>query len=213
MSHVGLPDTTRPAATAKKKSSTMSPSVPAMPHSLADADLEDRLRAIRILLLDVDGVLTDGMVMWDNNGIEQKAFHIRDGLGIKLWAKSGGLTGIVTGRSSHVVAVRAGELDIGIVRQGVGDKKATVQAILQEHGLDWSEAAFVGDDLPDLACVMACGIGVAVADACLELRQAADVVTTASGGRGAVREVIERMLRSRGVWEASVRRYQAGSGS
>ena len=184
--------------------------MPVSPH--AD-DLDDRLRAIRILLLDVDGVLTDGMVTWDNNGIEQKAFHIRDGLGIKLWAKSGGLTGIVTGRSSHVVAVRAGELDIGIVRQGVGDKKAAVEAILQEQGLDWSEAAFVGDDLPDLACVMACGIGIAVADACRELREAADLVTVAGGGRGAVREVVERMLQARGVWEASVRRYQSGQAS
>jgi len=184
--------------------------MPVSPH--AD-DLDDRLRAIRILLLDVDGVLTDGMVTWDNNGIEQKAFHIRDGLGIKLWARSGGLTGIVTGRSSHVVAVRAGELNIGIVRQGVGDKKAAVEAILQEQGLDWSEAAFVGDDLPDLACVMACGVGIAVADACRELREAADLVTVAGGGRGAVREVVERMLQARDVWEASVRRYQSGQAS
>ncbi len=191
----------------------MSAPSPSMPESPSEIDLEDRLRGIRILLLDVDGVLTDGMVMWDNNGIEQKAFHIRDGLGIKLWAKSGGLTGIVTGRSSHVVEVRAGELDIGIVRQGVTDKKAAVQAILEEHRLAWSEAAFVGDDLPDLACVMACGIGVAVADACPELRQAADLVTNAGGGRGAVREVVERLLRARGVWEASVRRYQPGPAS
>ncbi len=177
------------------------------------ADLEDRLRAIRLLLLDVDGVLTDGLVTWDNNGIEQKAFHIRDGLGIKLWGKSGGLTGIVTGRSSHVVAVRAGELDIGIVRQGVGDKRAAVEAILAEHRLSWSEAAFVGDDLPDLACVVACGVGVAVADACRELREAADIVTTAGGGRGAVRELIEQLLRARGVWEAAVRRYHSGQAS
>ena len=191
----------------------MSAPSPSMPESPSETDLEDRLRGIRMLLLDVDGVLTDGMVMWDNNGIEQKAFHIRDGLGIKLWAKSGGLTGIVTGRSSHVVEVRAGELDIGIVRQGVTDKKAAVQAILEEHHLAWSETAFVGDDLPDLACVMACGIGVAVADACLDLRQAADLVTTAGGGRGAVREVVERLLRARGVWEASVRRYQLGPAS
>jgi YrbI family 3-deoxy-D-manno-octulosonate 8-phosphate phosphatase len=184
-----------------------------MPDPAQVADLDERLRAIRLLLLDVDGVLTDGLVTWDNNGIEQKAFHIRDGLGIKLWAKSGGLTGIVTGRSSHVVAVRAGELGIGIVRQGVGDKRAAVEAILAEHGLHWSEAAFVGDDLPDLACVVACGVGVAVADACRELREAADIVTTVGGGRGAVREVIERLLEARGVWEAAVRRYQSGQAS
>ena len=177
------------------------------------ADLEDRLRVIRLLLLDVDGVLTDGMVTWDNNGIEQKAFHIRDGLGIKLWAKSGGLTGIVTGRSSHVVAVRAGELGIGIVRQGVSDKRAAAEAILAEHGLGWNEAAFLGDDLPDLACVVACGVGVAVADACRELREAAYIVTIAGGGRGAVREVIERILEARGVWEAAVRRYHSGQAS
>lgn len=184
-----------------------------MTQTTQPAELDDRLRAIRLLLLDVDGVLTDGMVTWDNNGIEQKAFHIRDGLGIKLWSKSGGLTGIVTGRSSHVVAVRAGELGIGIVRQGVGDKRAAVEAILTEHGISWSEAAFVGDDLPDLACVVAAGVGVAVADACRELREAADLVTTSGGGRGAVREVIEQMLVARGVWEAAVRRYQSGQAS
>jgi 3-deoxy-D-manno-octulosonate 8-phosphate phosphatase (KDO 8-P phosphatase) len=173
-------------------------------------ELEERLRRVRILLVDVDGVLTDGMVVWDNHGIEQKAFHIRDGLGIKLWLKSGGLTGIVTGRSSHVVELRAGELGIGLVRQGVTDKRATVAAILDEHGLAWEEAAFVGDDLPDLPVVEACGVGVAVADACGELRAAADLVTQAAGGRGAVREVVERLLLARGEWDAIVRRYQVG---
>ena len=94
-----------------------------------------------------------------------------------------------------------------------GRKRGETWKILQEQGLDWSEAAFVGDDLPDLACVMGCGIGIAVADACHELREAADIVTEAGGGRGAVREVVERMLQARGVWEASVRRYQSGHAS
>lgn len=178
---------------------------------MADVEeLEERLRRVRILLVDVDGVLTDGTVVWNNDGIEQKGFHIRDGLGIKLWLKSGGLTGIVTGRSSHVVELRAGELGIGLVRQGVSDKRATVAAILDEHGLAWDEACFVGDDLPDLPVVLACGVGVAVADACRELRAAADLVTQADGGRGAVREVVERLLLARGEWDAIVRRYQSG---
>ncbi len=195
----------------------MTSSTTAVPDDLSSTtqldQLEERLRAVRILVLDVDGVLTDGMVTWDNNGIEQKSFHIRDGLGIKLWAKSGGLVGIVTGRSSHVVAVRAGELGVGIVRQGVGDKRAAVEAILQEYGLGWHEAAFVGDDLPDLACVMSCGVGVAVADACDDLREAADIVTNTRGGRGAVRELVEQLLRAQGVWESAVRRFQTGQAS
>lgn len=175
------------------------------------SDLGERMSRIRILLLDVDGVLTDGGVTWQNDGIEQKTFNIRDGLGIRLWARSGGQVGIVTGRSSHVVELRARELGIEIVRQGVDDKPQAVAGILDEFGVAPEEAAFVGDDLPDLAVIRSCGMGFAVADACEEVRDAADVVTTARGGRGAVREVVEMLLKARGSWDAIVRRYAAGS--
>lgn len=177
----------------------------------ASDDIEPRLARVQILLVDCDGVLTTGGVTWSNDGIEHKTFHIRDGLGIRLWQRAGGKTGIVTGRSSHVVQLRADELGMTVVRQGVDDKLATVAGILAEHGLSWEQAAFVGDDLPDLPCVMRCGVGVAVADACPELRAAARLVTTLPGGMGAVREVVERLLRARGQWEAIVARYAVAS--
>jgi 3-deoxy-D-manno-octulosonate 8-phosphate phosphatase (KDO 8-P phosphatase) len=174
------------------------------------AALRDRLARVQLLLLDVDGVLTDGGVTWTNDGIEQKTFSIRDGLGIRLWQQAGGRTGIITGRSSRVVQLRAEELGIAIVRQGIGDKLEAATAVLAEQGLDWEQAAFIGDDLPDLPVVMRCGVGVAVADACQELVAAATLVTQRPGGRGAVREVIERMLEARGSWDALVGRFAAG---
>jgi 3-deoxy-D-manno-octulosonate 8-phosphate phosphatase (KDO 8-P phosphatase) len=108
------------------------------------------------------------------------------------------------------VQVRAHELGIGIVRQGVEDKLETTAAILAECGLGWDQLAFIGDDLPDLPVVLRCGLGVAVADACAELRAAAAVVTQAGAGRGAVREVIEQMLSARGAWQSIVARYASG---
>jgi 3-deoxy-D-manno-octulosonate 8-phosphate phosphatase (KDO 8-P phosphatase) len=169
--------------------------------------LDARLARVQLLLLDVDGVLTDGGVTWNNQGIESKTFNIRDGLGIKLWQRAGGRTGIVTGRSSHVVQLRADELGIVIVRQGVVDKLDVVQAILTEIGISWEQTAFIGDDLPDLAVVSRCGVGIAVADAAAELQAAAAFVTRLPGGRGAVREAIERLLVARGSWEAVVARF------
>lgn len=176
----------------------------------AEKSLRDRLARVQLLLLDVDGVLTDGGVTWTNDGIEQKTFSIRDGLGIRLWQQAGGRTGIITGRSSRVVQLRAEELGIAIVRQGIGDKLEAATAVLAEQGLDWEQAAFIGDDLPDLPVVMRCGVGVAVADACPELVAAATLVTQRPGGRGAVREVIEQLLEARGGWDAIVRRFAAG---
>ncbi len=175
--------------------------------SLHDA-LHQRLAAVQLLLVDVDGVLTEGGVTWTNEGIEQKTFHIRDGLGIRLWQRAGGRTGIVTGRASRVVDRRAEELGIAIVKQGVEDKLATTAALLAECGVPWEQTAFVGDDLPDLAVMMRCGVGVAVANACPEVIEAATLVTRLEGGQGAVREVIEQLLKARGAWEAIVRRYQ-----
>lgn len=177
--------------------------------AIGDDGSEDRLAAVRLLLLDCDGVLTAGGVTWTNDGIESKTFHIRDGLGIKLWQRAGNVVGIVTGRSSDVVRRRAEELDIPIVRQGVRDKRQEVEAILAETGFTWEQTAFVGDDLPDLACVTRCSVGVAVADACLEVRRAAAIVTVLPGGAGAVREVIERLLQARGQWEGIVAAYSA----
>lgn len=178
--------------------------------NLHDA-LHQRLAHVKLLLVDVDGVLTEGGVTWTNEGIEQKTFHIRDGLGIRLWQRAGGRTGIITGRASRAVQLRAEELGIGIVKQGVDDKLETTAAVLAECGVTWEQTAFIGDDLPDLAVIMRCGVGVAVANACPEVIEAAAIVTRLPGGQGAVREVIEQLLKARGSWEAIVRRYQPAS--
>jgi len=171
------------------------------------ADLDRRLAAVRLLLLDCDGVLTDGGVTWSDDGVEQKTFHIRDGLGIRSWQRAGGRTGIITGRSSRLVERRAAELGVEFVRQGVDDKLAAAIAVMAECGLSWEQTAYMGDDLPDLPVVARCGVGAAVADACPELLAAATLVTSLPGGRGAVRELVERMLRARDGWEAIVAGY------
>jgi len=169
--------------------------------------LAEKCASIRLILTDVDGVLTDGRVIIDNQGVESKQFHIRDGQGIRLWQQSGGRCGIVTGRSSQVVKLRAAELDIDIVRQGAGDKLAVVGSICDELELDLSQVCFVGDDLSDWPVIKAVGFGVAVADAADELRQDADYVTSRNGGSGAIRELVEVLLKNTGRWESVLRKY------
>ncbi len=171
--------------------------------------LATRCQPIELILADVDGVLTDGSIIFDNEGIEIKRFHIRDGLGIRLWQKAGGRFGVVTGRSSHIVNVRASELGIDIVRQGTESKLAAVREILAEAGLSSEQLCYIGDDLPDLAAVRFAGLGVAVADACSELREAADHVTSLAGGRGAVRETIETILKAQRHWDELMQSHDA----
>ena len=174
----------------------------------SSTDLDRRLAQVQLLLLDCDGVLTDGGVTWSGAGVESKTFNIRDGLGIRAWQRAGGRTGIVTGRSSGVVDRRAAELGVEFVRQGVHDKVEAAAAIMADCGVEWRQVAFVGDDLPDLPVVERCGLGVAVADACPELVAAAHLVTRLPGGKGAVREVVERLLESRGAWAGIVAGYR-----
>ncbi|MEQ8847190.1 HAD hydrolase family protein [Botrimarina sp.] len=157
----------------------------------------------RLLLTDVDGVLTDGSLSFSAEGVETKTFHVRDGLGVRLWQRAGGRVGIVTGRASAVVERRAEELDIAIVKQAVKEKLAIVEDIAAAEGLSLAEIAYVGDDLPDLPVIRAVGFGAAVADAAPELCEAADYVTTLPGGRGAFREVVEKLLKDAGQWETA----------
>jgi YrbI family 3-deoxy-D-manno-octulosonate 8-phosphate phosphatase len=171
--------------------------------------LEERCQAIELILSDVDGVLTDGHVILTNQGIEIKQFHIRDGLGVKLWQKAGYRFGIITGRSSQIVKMRAAELDIAVVRQGASDKLATSMEILDQLGIAPAQTCFIGDDLPDLPVVCAVGLGVAVADACEELRASAGYVTRARGGAGAVRETIELILKAQRRWDDVIQPYRS----
>jgi YrbI family 3-deoxy-D-manno-octulosonate 8-phosphate phosphatase len=169
--------------------------------------LDDRCQRIELILSDVDGVLTDGRIVLDNRGVETKLFHVRDGQGIALWQKSGRRFGLITKRSSQAVAFRAGELELEIVRQAAGNKLDTLRQILDDLRIAPEEVCYLGDDLPDLPVVRAAGLGVAVADACRELRDAAHYVTQAKGGCGAVRETIEMILKAQQRWDEVIRAY------
>lgn len=163
--------------------------------------LDQRCQSIELILSDVDGVMTDGSVIFNNQGIETKQFHIRDGSGIKIWQRAGGRFGLLTGRSSHIVEVRAAELGIELIRQGTEDKLPMARAMIEEVGLSPEQVCYIGDDLPDLPVLRHVGLAVAVADACDEVRNLAQYVTTTPGGRGAVRETIEMILKSQRRWD------------
>ncbi|MGL4512858.1 MAG: KdsC family phosphatase [Lacipirellulaceae bacterium] len=165
--------------------------------------LAETCRRIRVVLSDVDGVMTDGSLSFDERGAEVKTFHVRDGLGIKLWQRAGGVFGIVTGRDTVVVDHRAKELGIEHVRQGVSEKLPVVRELAQVLGVTLDQIAYLGDDLPDAESIAAVGLGIAVADAVDEARHAARLVTKERGGRGAVREAIETILRLSGRWPVS----------
>ena len=188
------------------------PRVPVAPRPRAAQEhgvaLADRCRAIELLVLDVDGVLTDGRIVYADNDVELKAFHVRDGSGLKVWEAAGKRSALITGRQSRVVAMRAAEVGISHVFQGAADKLAVFQQLLQAVGLTPEQACYVGDDLPDLPLLRRCGLAVAVADACPEVRHDAHHVTQRPGGHGAVREVIELILRCQGHWQRVMDHYR-----
>lgn len=169
--------------------------------------LENRLQRVEIILSDVDGVLTDGGLYYDAQSNETKKFHVRDGLGIKLWQRAGFKFGLVTARTSNIVRMRANELGLDLVRQGQENKLPIVEQILTELNYTPEQLCFIGDDLTDLACLQYAGVGATVSDAANELREEADFVTTLPGGRGAVRELVETLLKSQQRWQELVQRY------
>ena len=155
---------------------------------------------VDLLVLDVDGVLTDGRIVLDGSGRETKQFHVRDGFAMRRWQQRGGALAIITGRSSDAVAARAAELDIEHVFQGVSDKAAVIEEIMRELGRDASRAAAMGDDWPDVPMLERVGYPMTVADAPEEIRAKCAFVTQRCGGDAAVREAIEHLLRGRGEW-------------
>lgn len=162
-----------------------------------------RAKKIKLLLLDVDGVMTDGRIIIDSRGNETKAFHVRDGHGIKLVQKAGILVGIITGRSSEAVNIRARELSISEVHQGARDKMAVYDAIVAKYDFQDDEVAYIGDDEVDLSIFKRVGLAAAVADADPCVKPHVHLVTRTAGGRGAVREVINFILKNRGKQRAS----------
>ena len=169
--------------------------------------IERRASRIKLLLMDCDGVLTDGRLWLTDEGDEQKSFNTHDGLGLSLFHRAGLKSGIITGRSSRAVSRRAQELGVEFVCQGNPDKTAAFEQLLQQAGVNENEVAFVGDDLPDIPIMNRAELAVAVADAVEEARSVAHYITRAKGGRGAVREVIEIILKSQGRWHDLVEDY------
>ncbi len=168
-----------------------------------------RAHRIRLAIFDVDGVLTDGTVYLTERGEEMKAFNILDGLGLKMLSDSGIVTALLSGRKSKMVALRAREIGIAHVLQGAGDKLEAYHRLLRRLGLAEEETSFMGDDLPDLPVLRRCGLAFSVPNAPEVVRGHVHYVTNARGGRGAVREACEFLMRARGTLDAQLRTYLA----
>ena len=170
-------------------------------------DLAARAQKIELLLLDVDGVLTDGSILYTADGIEIKRFHVRDGSGLKFWHGHGKRSAIISGRTTPAVERRARELGIAPVFQGCAAKLPALDALLAETGLRPEQVCAIGDDLPDLPILQRSGLAVSVADGCAEVRAAVDYVTPNPGGHGAVRDAVEWLLRLQGHWDSTVAEF------
>jgi YrbI family 3-deoxy-D-manno-octulosonate 8-phosphate phosphatase len=168
---------------------------------------EEKARQLKVLFLDVDGVLTDGRIGLLPDGQEIKWFDVKDGLGLNLLKREGISVVLVSGRRSVSVERRALELGIDRIHQGVDDKRSLVRQIQEQMGVESEETGSVGDDIPDLAMFGETGLRFATADAVREIKEAADLVTKNKGGRGAVREICEYILSCRDRWDKMVRRF------
>lgn len=169
--------------------------------------LYQKARHIKLFAMDVDGVLTDGQLIYDAQGVESKAFFVQDGLGLKLLQKAGITLAIITGRSSPMVERRAAELGIDHVVQGRDDKFVALSELAQSLGLSLDECAYMGDDLPDLKAIKCAGLGMSVPNGCNQAREAAVFVTSKKGGEGAVRQACEVILMAKGVYEQFVAQF------
>lgn len=167
-----------------------------------------KARGVTVLLLDVDGVLTDGRIVLDERGRETKCFHVHDGQGIRWLMQSGVEVGIISGRSSGSLQARAKELGITLLFQGVGDKWEVLQRLLKKKGWRLEQVAYVGDDLMDLPLLQRVGLSIGVPNGHPLTRSKVDYVTRNSGGWGAVREVAEELLKAQGKWGPLLKSYE-----
>ena len=170
--------------------------------------LEQRMQQIQLILSDVDGVLTDGRITYDNQGIESKSFHVRDGMGIKLWQRSGHKFGIITARSSHIVKLRMAELGVETVRQGSQDKLPVGLQLIREMNLKPEQVCYVGDDLSDMSLLAQVGLAASVADGVPEVQDIAHFTTKLAGGQGAIRELVETILKCQKRWDELLQEYR-----
>jgi 3-deoxy-D-manno-octulosonate 8-phosphate phosphatase (KDO 8-P phosphatase) len=173
-------------------------------------ELRARLEKIKALVFDVDGVLTQGTIIYTDSGEEAKAFDVKDGLGMRVAAAGGLRVTLMTGRASSVVQRRARDLHIDEILQRVGDKAGALRTFAAHRGLDLAQIAFVGDDLNDLEAMRIVGVSIAPVDAVPEIRDIASLVTEAPGGRGCARQAVEAVLRAQGRWEQAVESYLSG---
>ncbi len=169
-----------------------------MPPSASDIDA--RARKVRVLLTDVDGVMTDGRILVLEDGSEARTFNIRDGLGIQLLKASGLKVGMLSGKNNDAVRRRGEDLGVSLLLLGIEDKVAAFDKALSDLEVKEEEVAYIGDDLPDIPLIRRAGLGCAVADAAPEVRANANIILRANGGQGAVREVCERILKAKGNW-------------
>ncbi|MEK6582040.1 MAG: HAD-IIIA family hydrolase [Nitrospirota bacterium] len=169
--------------------------------------LEKIAKGIKLLILDVDGVMTDGSIILDNEGNEYKSFHVRDGHGIKMLVRAGIVVAIITGRQSKVVERRAQELGIAEVFQRCHDKRVAYNQLIEKYSVKDDEIAYIGDDIVDISLLKKAGLSVAVAEAENEVKSAAMMTTKNRGGRGAVREVCDFLLKAKGLWKDIIDEY------
>ena len=169
--------------------------------------MKERLQKVKMLLLDVDGVLTDGRIIYSSDGTETKAFDVKDGHGLKMIQRAGIKVGIITGRQSTVVEHRAKELGINIVYQGVKDKLVPFREILDTCSISEDEIAYVGDDIVDLPILLRVGFSATVADALPEVRERVHYVSDRKGGKAAVREICDLILKESGRWDSVAAKY------
>lgn len=172
-----------------------------------DKGLQGKIAPLKLLILDVDGVMTDGMVIIDSQGVESKSFYVRDGHGIKLLIRAGIDVAIISGRHSDSVEHCAQELGIKTIFQGEKNKIRAYETLIADKGLKDEEIAFIGDDVVDLPLLRRVGLSASVADASGLVVSAVDYVTASRGGRGAVRELVELILHGSGNWDKVMSRY------
>jgi len=175
--------------------------------NISEEELLKVAKNIKLIILDVDGVLTDGGIILDNEGNEFKSFHVRDGHGIKMLMRTGIIVAMITGRHSTVVERRARELGITEVYQKCHDKRIAFRHLIEKYSVDSKEIAYIGDDIVDLPLLKKSGFSIAVADAAEEAKNAAMMITKNKGGKGAVREVCDFLLKAKGLWEGIVDEY------
>ena len=170
-------------------------------------ELIDKAKKIKLLLLDVDGVLTDGRIIYDSRGRDMKFFDVHDGLGVYILKKAGIPTILITAKGSRAIRPRARDMEVETVYENISPKTKVLDKILKKYNVSSEEVCFVGDDLVDLCLMRSVGFPIAVLNAAVEIKQVADYITGREGGRGAVREVAELILKSQGRWDEAILSY------